>query len=373
MASSAVVEPKNDVEVRQLMNELLGTEDSERLELVQEERFRSLDLAELLIAESERFEEVSPTKAEELAELAEWIVDQPEPGHPVPHAGLILARSYSLQANARRLSGDHLGAEARFERAASALIPGSEERGFYSQRLACLREEQGRLDEAADLLWHAVDVFRGRRAAQAEGTCLCRLGFLALRENDAERASRLFGQARVLLSRELSPECSPTLAARCCLGMALSLAALGRAEGARRLREESRAPGHAADIGPDPRSLLELDWLEGRLAFLLGEHGEAAGRLSSVRLRLFLQRRLLDAALCSLDLARVYVAMDQEPRIRELIDASRRAFPVSFEQVRADLALNDYGAAAREGRDLERAAMESMDLIRRPLAILKKL
>src|SRR5215213_8711463 len=209
MASSAVVEPKNDVEVRQLMNELLGTEDSERLELVQEERFRSLALAELLIAESERFEEVSPAKAEELAELTEWIVDQPEPGHAVPHAGLILARSYSLQANARRLSGDHLGAEARFERAAS-VIPETEcvaERGFYCQRLACLREEQGRLDEAAALLWCAVDVFRTRRAFQAEGTCLCRLGFLALRENDAERASRLFGQARVLLSPELSPEC----------------------------------------------------------------------------------------------------------------------------------------------------------------------
>ena len=123
----------------------------------------------------------------------------------------------------------------------------------------------------------------------------------------------------------------------------------------------------------DPRSLLELDWLEGRLAFLLGEHQEAAGRLSSVRLRLFLQRRLVDAALCSLDLARVYVAMDQEPRIRELIDDLRRAFPVSFEQARADLALDDYGAAAREGRDLEKAALESMDLIRRPLAILKKL
>ena len=86
-----------------------------------------------------------------------------------------------------------------------------------------------------------------------------------------------------------------------------------------------------------------------------------------------MQRRLLDAALCSLDLAQAFAAMDQGPRIREMMDELRRAFPVSFEQSRADLALNDYAEAVREGRDLERAALEAMDLIRRPLAILRKL
>jgi len=368
MTSHAVVELENGVEVRQLMNELLGAAPRRRPELAREERFRSLALAELLIGESERFEESSPAKVEELAELARMMVEE------LAEEPRILARSYSLQGNARRMAGDRQGAEACFRKAA-AVVSGTEdaiERGFYLQRLAGLREEQGRLEEAAALLWHAVGLFRGRRAAQAEGACLCRLGFLALRENDAERASRLFGQARVLLSPELSPDCPRVLAARCSLGMALCLAALGREGAALRLREESRKSG-VDDVVPDPRSLLELDWLEGRLALALEEHQEAAGRLSSVRRRLFIQRRLLDAALCSLDLARAFVAMDQEPRIRDLIDDLRRAFPVSLDQSRADLALSDYAEAAREGRDLETAALESMDLIRRPLAILKKL
>jgi hypothetical protein len=37
------------------------------------------------------------------------------------------------------------------------------------------------------------------------------------------------------------------------------------------------------------------------------------------------------------------------------------------------VALLDYRKAAREGRDLERAALDAMDLIRRPMALLKKL
>ena len=51
MTSHAVVELEAGVEVRRLMNELLGVEAQRRGERVREERFRSLALAELLVAE----------------------------------------------------------------------------------------------------------------------------------------------------------------------------------------------------------------------------------------------------------------------------------------------------------------------------------
>jgi tetratricopeptide (TPR) repeat protein len=368
MTSHAVVELEAGVEVRRLMNELLGVEAQRREEMVHEERFRSLALAELLVAEGGRFEEASPAKVEELAGLAERIADMPYPGSLMPEADRILVRSYCLQANARRMSGDRGGAEDNFEKAAMVLLgpAGAAERGFYCQRLAWLREEQGHVDEAVALLWHAVDRFRQARDADARGACLCRLGFLALRENDLEGASQLFAEGRGLLSAARTP----VLAARCGLGLALCLAARGQEERARGLRQESRLHG---DVVPDPRNLLELDWLEGRLAVLLGEHQEAVGRLNSVRRRLFVQRRLLDAGLCSLDLARVFMALDQEPRIGELIADLNRIFPVSFERVRIAVALEDYRKEARAGRDLEKAARESMDLMRRTMAILKKL
>ncbi len=357
------------VGLRQLLNELLDTPIRQRSEVVREERFRSLPLAALLVAESERFEEVSPAKAEELAQMAEVIAGQPYPADLLPQAGKILLRACTLQANARRLMRDLHGAEVCFEKAMSVLVgpAGSAERGFYCQRLACLREEQGHREEAAALLWRAADLFREEGDARSESVCRCRLGFLALGDDDAGRASRFFVQARGLLS----PGCPPALAARCGLGLALCLAALGQAGEARDLWERSRM-GISGSV-PDPRTLLELDWLEGRLAVQLGDHQEAVGRLNSVRRRLFIQRRLLDAALCSLDLARAFVAMERESRIQELADDLNRTWPVSFDQVRVVLALNGYRKAAREGWDLERAALDALDLMRRPMAILKKL
>ena len=359
------------VQLRQLLNELLDRPIRQRFELVREERFRSLALASLLIAESERFEEVSPAKAEELAEAARMIAEQPYPGDLLAQANRILLRACTLQANTRRLMRDLHGAEVCFEKATSVLVgpAGAAERGFYCQRLAYLREEQGHREEAAALLWRAVDLFREEQDARAESVCLCRLGFLSLGDDDAGRASRFFVQARGLLS----PGCSPAWAARCGLGLALCLAALGQTGEARELWERSRMPGGINGSVPDPRTLLELDWLEGRLAVLLGDHQEAVGRLNSVRRRLFIQRRLLDAALCSLDLARAFVAMERESRIQELIDDLSRTWPISLEQARMVVALMDYRKAALEGRNLERAALDALDLMRRPMAILEKL
>lgn len=354
------------VDLRQRMNELLSVAPRQRCEAARQERFRSLALAELLAAEGERFEEVSPGKAEELAEAARMIADQPYSTDLLPRADRVLLRAYTLRANTRRLSRDLHGAEVFFERAMSVLAgpAGAAERGFYCQRLAYLREEQGHREEAAALLGRALELFREEGDARAESVCLCRLGFLALGNGETDRASRLFTAARGLLS-------SPGVwAARCGLGLALCLASRGRTEEARGLWERSRTSG---DVVPDPRTLLELDWLEGRLAILLGEHQEAVGRLNSVRRRLFMQRRLLDAALCSLDLARAFVATERESRIQELIDDLNRAWPVSFDQVRVVTALKDYRTAAQERRDLERAALDALDLIRRPMAILRKL
>ena len=62
-----------------------------------------------------------------------------------------------------------------------------------------------------------------------------------------------------------------------------------------------------------------------------------------------------------------------QPTIQELTDDLNRAWPVSFDQVRVVLAIKEFGTAAREGRDLEKAALGALDLIRRPMAILRKI
>lgn len=354
--------------VRQLMNELLAVEPGRRHEAVRAERYRDLGLAEMLTCESEQFEQSCPTKAEELAELARMVAEQPYPESLIARVDRVMALSHCLQGNARRLSGDRPGAEQQFRKAASVLTgpPNSIGRALYCQRLAWLREEQGKFEEATVLLWRAVGIFREARATELQVSCLCRLGFFLLQENEPEGASRHFAQARGLLSFEASP----ALAARCGFGLALCLVSLGLEEQARSLRKESRQLGEAV---VDSRDLLDLDWLEGRLAACFGEHQEAIASLGSARRRLLSQQRLLDAALCSLDLARLYAATGQAARIQELIFELHSTFLPSPDQARVLFALRGFRAAALAGHDAETAGLEALDLIRRPAAFLDKL
>lgn len=354
--------------IRRLLKELMSIPGYRRKAAAREERFRNLELAELLLAESERFQDSNFALSQDLAFSAQLVADQPYPESAVTRVDRILARSLCLQGNARRLRGERGGAEECFQAAAHYLTgpPNCVERAFYCQTLANLREEQGRLDETAALLWRAVEIFRAARVFEEQGVCLCRVAFLSFHDSDLERASRLFAQARGLLSFERSPG----LAARCSLGLAVCLAALGEAELALSLRRESCALIEAVSNGWD---LLEIEWLEGRLAAILGESEVAVGLLSSVRRRLVQGGRLLDAALCSLDLARIFVRASQEARIGELIAEIRAGFPVSLDQARMLVALEDFRKAAEAGMDLETALREAMDFIRRPAAILKKL
>lgn len=354
--------------VRQLMNDLLAVEPDRRRQAVREERYRDLGLAEMLTRESEQFEQSCPAKAEELAELARMVAEQPYPGNLIARVDRVMALSHCLQGNARRLSGDRPGAEQQFRKAAAVLTgpPNSVERALYCQRLAWLREEQGSFEEATVLLWRAVGIFREARATELQVACLCRLGFFLLHDNEPEGASRHFAQARGLLSFEASP----ALAARCGFGLALCRVSSGLGDQARSLRKESRQLGETV---VDSRDLLDLDWLDGRLAACFGEHQEAIAGLGSVRRRLLNQHRLLDAALCSLDLARLFAATGQAARIQELIFELHATFLPSPDQARALFALRGFRAAVLGGEDAEPAGLEALDLIRRPAAFLERL
>jgi hypothetical protein len=173
-------------EVRQLMNELLAIELHRRQEMARQERFR-----DLVFAESRRFEEDCPGKAEELAEMARLIADQPYPGSLAARADRILALSYTLQGNVRRLSGDPNGAEERFQKAALALTcpPNAVERAFYCQSLAWLREEQGQVGEARSLLWRAVSLFGAAGTWRPGCTMPCGLTMAGRRRSSRSSSS----------------------------------------------------------------------------------------------------------------------------------------------------------------------------------------
>lgn len=360
--------PHGSADPRQLLREILSVAVSRRETAACWERFRSLDLAELLLGESERDRDASPARSRELAWTAQLVAEQAYPAAETARVHSMLARSRCLQGRACRLLGERVSAEVQFQFAVHYLTgpPDSSERAFYCETLADLREAQGRLDEAAALLWRAEGMHGAARRLTARGECLYRLAVLCFHERQVEGASRLFSQARGLLSSEWSPG----LAARCGLGYAVCLAALGEADQALFLRQESLA---LADRATDGRDLLEIEWLEGRLAAELGEQETAEKHLGVVRRHLVQQGRLTEAALCCVDMAQVYVWTAREERIGELVAELQAAFPVSLDQVRMLVALQDFRHAVTNEVDVEEAARKAVELIRKPGAILDKL
>ena len=352
-------------EPRQLLREILSVAASRRETAARWERFRRLELAELLLEESERDQDAFPARSRELAWTAQLVAEQTYPAPSMARVHGLLARSRCLQGNALRLLGERPAAEMQFQAASHYLTgpPASAERAGYCAKLASLREAQGRFDEAAALLWRAVAIHRSARRFEEQGACLCRLAFLSFHEGQMEAAGRLFSQARGLLSFERSPG----LAARCSLGFAVCLAVLGETDQALFLRKEGLA---LADQTTDGRDLLDVEWLEGRLAAALGEHERAERHLGVVRRHLVRQGRLTDAALCSLDLARVFLWTDREERVGELIAELQAGFPASLDQVRMLIALQDFRRAVANEADMDDASRKAAELIRRPGAIL---
>lgn len=366
---STVEASLRQAEARQLYRELLALEPHQRNEALRERRFRSLDLAELLLAGSEQAQPEEPRRSEELATLAWHIADQAFQGELVARADDAMARARCLMANARRLLGDPEGAERQFRAAVSMLTgaPNSRERGFFCQMLALLREDQKRPDEATALLWRAVGIFRERGETENQAICLCRLGFLFFEQDDFEHAVRVLTPARGLLSAHRAP----ALLARCNLGLAVSHAMLGREDEARALVGESRLLRASV---PTPGEALALDWLEGKWALRVGELELAKAKLDGVRKRFLSEERQIEAALCSAELACALARKGERECIEPLIDDLHDRFAISPTGMRILVALRRFfRITENSGADLGVALAETLELIERPGAVLKTL
>ena len=219
-----------------LCEELLAMDGGQRRQAVGQPRFSNLFLAELLLEESERIAGAAPAESEELAHLAF------ELGGSIGASGggdwleEVLARSCCLLGNARRLRGDLAGAELWLRRAVGYLAdcPSPPVRAAFCLALAQLREEQDRPAEAETLLWRAAGIYRDLGYRESQGECLCRLGFLALKQCAFARASSILIRSWLLLPAGRSP----VIGTRAGLGLAVCLAALGQREPAQRLLAE---------------------------------------------------------------------------------------------------------------------------------------
>jgi len=290
--------------VERLLEELMQAPPGRRLGVLQQARFRNLDLIDRLLEESHACQLTEPARGAELALLAIRLASLFGEGDE--EAAAALPRAFCLGANARRLELRPKAAEALLAKSVPFLGVRME-RAFYCRTLALLRWEQGRTDEADALLQHAACLFASDGLERDVGACLTLLGLL-LQEEGGQ------GDALSLLVRgwaEMDRDGRPLLALR---GGLVLAACLAQAEQMERARGVLREAWQLFLRVTDPEEMVRVYWLEGRALARLGDHEEALHVLESVRRQLVAEPSPAEAALVSVDLA---LALAESGRAKE--------------------------------------------------------
>lgn len=234
------------------------------------------------------------------------------------------AQAWGELANSYRLAG-------RLEEAAAAFAHSFEwaRKGTGSppdlarlgQLYAELLSDERRYTEASELLERTVTLYQapgfGDRGGLARA--LLTLACVRAREGEPERA------VIVLLRAVAVTEPGGELHLPVIHELALNLCASGLPELARALVEANRHRYLKAGKRMRPR----LCWLDGKIALGTGEMGQAEACLNTARLAFLRQRKSLDSALVSLDLALVYLQQGRRQEVLWLVEQMLRTLQLA--------------------------------------------
>ena len=353
-----------------LMDELLSLAPEERLARVHAEpRFVSWGLCELLARRSCHTAAQEASEAVHLADLAVHVADRIADGGLFEESWVYQLRSLAWAAlgNARRVHGDHTGAERSFDMSDSwweAGTRGTEDALGYEPVLldlkASLRLAQRRFPEAFKLLAGAVELFLHgeHRDPHLAGRSLILKAGAHIEQGDTEAAIRALEQANGLIDADREPRL--VLCIR--HNLVDNLSKMGRHKEAADLLPELRelAAAHGGTL-----DRLRLQWVEGRVAAGLGKHEQARQLLGEVRQTFLQAGNPYEAALATLDLVVSYLEEGNAADVRVLADemvAVFRDHNVPREALAAVLLFQE--AAHREAATAELAREVAASLTR---------
>jgi tetratricopeptide (TPR) repeat protein len=305
-------------DARQLLSELLDIPQAKRQLALKRSKFHEPCLLELLLECGHAALPFEPHQAVELTILAADLGSLLNP-HGTLEIAEGLSRALCLLGTAQRLVGDLAAAEVAFERASRLGITPTE-RGLFCRALALLRWDQGRTEEAVALLSQSSVRFAEALDFQELAVCRALSAQLCLEEGLLHRAAADFCQA----AQDFTGFSRPWLAAQTWLGLALCYADNGKMGKARSARQ--RAWAFLGQV-KDERALLNLHWLEGRVAHLLGDLADAEALLEDVRRQLMSRWRFLpETTLVTLDLGLLWMVMGKEHKLGPLLDEIALSF-----------------------------------------------
>lgn len=346
-----------------LVEELLSYPPRERQILAHNSgRFQTLAVCELLIDKS--FEEGfrDTARSVELAELGltlAGLLDEERYGFSV--ARDLEARAWAFLGNARRLAFDLAGAEEALAKAERVAENGSadplEEARILDLR-ASLLSDQGRFEQAAELLDAVIDIYDDLHEPHRKGRAMISKGVILGYAGWPEEAIRQIRRGLGLLDWDREPRL--VLMAR--HNLAWFLNDCGKSEEALQQLERFR---HTYRDFSDPWTGLRLAWLAGRIAAGLGRLDEAEQALRGVKLRFLEGGHGYDASLVTLDLAKLYLQEGRNAEVRTLADEMLTVFLSQDIHRQALAALAVFQRAAEGDSATPGLVQEIADYLRR--------
>ncbi len=314
-----MIPAQEETSAEQLLGELLACPLEERAALLEKERFRSSELLDLLLEECQAALPFEPARGEELlaavSTLGRYFEQEgaTELGFELERKG----RAVCLRGTARRLVGDHRGAEAAFDHAAFMEV-GRGAQAFFCRSLGLLRWDQGRYEEATALVRHAARRYEESECVEEMAVCLALEGILGVDQMAFLEAAPVLEAAL----EELDGERRPWLVCQASLSLALCRLKQNQILQARALW--AGAGLYRASVPAEAR--VGLDWLAGTVAAGLGDGAGAEALLRPARQAFLAARQLPEATLATIDLGELLVKAGRQPELEPLVEEVEAAF-----------------------------------------------
>jgi tetratricopeptide (TPR) repeat protein len=262
-------------------------------------------LCRLLLRKSREATFSDPARGVDLANLALRVVRHLGAAYDPGWVLELRARCFASLGNARRVLGELRSAEDAFVKAESCLARDTagnlEIEAEILDLKSSLRRAQRRLGEALELIDRALSLYREAGEAHGIGKALLKKAKILEETGDLGGAIDLLRE----IGEAIDPVREERLFVYARFNLLCALILAGRHAEAERLLPEVEV--HLRNAA-QPLDLVRLRWVQGNIDLGLGRRGPAEAAFREVQ-REFLERRMgYDAALVSLDLARLLAA-----------------------------------------------------------------
>jgi tetratricopeptide (TPR) repeat protein len=349
-------EQPSRISADELWAELSLLEPAEQVRLVRTEpRFAHPGLVRQLLDDSRAARYQDPARILHLSHLACLAAEActAESAGSSEKASDLRGQAWRQFANALRVQGRLPEAEKAFAKARKHLEQGTGDPPLRARLLAqtaSLRIFQRRFADAVELTRDAGQIYRELGDRSSLASTLVQMAVAQLYAGDAEEAVRTLNRAIPMIQ----PEADPHLLLAACHNLIRCYIDLERPEQALSLYFDVRDLYHEFD---DVLILLRSGWQEGQLLRDLGHLRAAESALLRAR-QGFMERELLyEVALVSLDLAAVYVRMNEVEKLRQTVAETVpifRALGVDREALASLLQLQQLAHQGRQAFELIR-------------------